>query len=176
MTGELIEWLTRDIESIDEAFSSFPDAVVLREEWIAPRAAEVIAALARVLRVPLTTEASVDIAHRYHRDRVRESVQLLSDRHGWSDHFRHYDAESHWHANHIAPDGHEPLALSAPEREQLDHLARIVDGLTARHSLLAGAPDRWHARATTPVSHEFLRAAAPARRLSMLARLRQAAR
>jgi hypothetical protein len=168
---ELLGWLARDIASIDRAFSQLPDAVVIREEWIATRSAEMIAALASYLSLPLNPAACARIAHRFRRDNVRESVQVLSDRHGWSDHFRHYDSDTHWHANHIAPDDHVPHAITDDEQEQLEHLALIVGRLTARHSLLADLPARGHARPASRVSHDFLQAAASRPRTSVVARL-----
>ena len=149
----------------------FPDAVVMREEWIASRASEVIAALSRKLGIQLTPEACIEIAADYNRDQVRESVRRLADHHGWADHFGHYDADSHWHANHIAPDDHEALPLTSAEHQRLEDLACTVDRLTARHSLLAGAWDRTQSRTAAPVSHAFLHAAAQPQRRSIRSRL-----
>jgi hypothetical protein len=174
--SELIGWLTRDIASIDAAFSEYPQAVVMREEWIASQASDVIAALACTLGIHLTPDACVEIAAEFNRDRVRDSVKRLADHHGWADHFAHYDTDSHWHANHIAPEDHEALPLTSAEHQQLADLACTVDRLTARHSLLARTSGRTHSRAAASVSHDFLRAAGPSQRPSLRSRLSTALR
>ena len=130
-----------------------------------------IVALASYLSLPLAPAECAAIAHRFHRDNVRESVQVLTDTHGWSDHFQHYDSDSHWHANHIAPDDHQPLPITDEEREQLEHLALIVGRLTARHSLFADLPSRGSTRPGSRVSHDFLQAVTPRRRTSVVGRL-----
>lgn len=174
--AELLGWLARDIASIDAAFSVYPQAVVMREEWIASRASEVIAALASTLGIQLTPDACVQIAAEYNRDRVRDSVRRLADHHGWADHFGHYDTDSHWHANHIAPDDHDALPLTSAEHQQLEDLACTADRLTARHSLLAHTSGRTHSRAAAPVSHAFLHAAGRRQRRSIGSRLSTAFR
>ncbi|MCX6432280.1 MAG: hypothetical protein NTX29_05655 [Actinobacteria bacterium] len=166
---ELLTWLTRDIESIDSAFGQLPGALLVREEWIANRGAEVVRALASHLNAGLSPVQCMAIAHQYSRDNVNAAVSDLSRHFGWSGTFTEYDPDSHWHANHIAPKDHPQLTVTAQESAELERLAMIVDRLTVRHSILNDAADADIRMMPIPISHQFLRAATdrPRRRLRL---------
>ena len=172
--AELLEWLRRDVESIVDALPRIPDAVVCREEWIADRAPEVVAALAAWIHIPLGPEGSAAIAERFARHRVRSSVHGLAQRHGWTDSFVHYDLDSHWHANHIAPDDHDPAEITADEAAEMTDLAATIDRITADYSLLGAVRELPVAASARPISHDYVNALAPAdgarRRVSALLR------
>jgi hypothetical protein len=166
---ELLGWLDHDIRSIEEALPRIPGAVVCREEWIESHAAEVIARLCDWVGVALSEGERLAIVEMYAREQVRSTVSQLAQSHGWSDDFRNYDTESHWHANHIAPPTHRPVELSDSERSVLDALRLRVEYVTGTHSLLATVPARRRPPEQRTVSQEFLNAvSSPQRRPRLL--------
>ncbi len=153
---ELVSWLSRDIESLREALDVLPVGVVIREEWIEERAPEVIAALGALLDIPLSDTAAQATADRYSRENVRRSISDLARSRGWAHSFDHYDRESHWHANHIAPPDHPVEDITDDQRAELDRLSLIVDELTENHGILNTEPLPVTKR-NRPVAHDLLR-------------------
>jgi hypothetical protein len=157
---ELLTWLDHDIRSIQEALPRIPGSVVCREEWVEHHAAEVIARLCDWVGVALPEASRQAIAAKFSREQVRSTVKQLSRSRGWSDDFRNYDTESHWHANHIAPPAHRGVELTDRERVALEALRLRVEYITGTHSLLATVPARRRPPVHRGPSQDFLAAVA----------------
>jgi hypothetical protein len=156
--AELLSWLVRDIDSIEDALSRIPEAVVCREEWIERHSSTILPKLSSWLGLPLDADECGNVGARFSREVVRSSVTALARQNGWSYDFRHYDPDSHWHANHIAPDDHEPAVLLDDEVRQLSVLRSRVEDLTSKYSLMARPPVRRPATDAPPVSQVLLSA------------------
>ena len=155
---ELLGWLDHDIRSIEQALPRIPGAAVCREEWIESHAAEVIARLCDWVGVALSEAERLTIVEKFAREQVRTTVSQMSLSRGWSDDFRNYDTDSHWHANHIAPLTYRPVDLTNSERDTLNALRLRVEYVTGTHSLLATVPARRRPPEHRSASEDFLTA------------------
>lgn len=132
---ELISWLEADVASYEVALPALRNAVVIREEWVAGQAQEIIRALSDRLGLALSAEQVARVAAAYDRNAVRAQVAELEEKRSWQGDFTHYDRQTQWHAGHIGPDGPRTVDLSSTDADRVNALRVTIDSLTERFSL-----------------------------------------
>ncbi len=132
---ELISWLETDVASYEAALPVLRSAVVIREEWVAYRAPEIIRAVASRIGLTLSSEQIGSVAAAYDRDAVREQVATLQEKQSWEGKFTDYDRQTQWHAGHIGPDGPRTIDLTPADAERVTALRTAIDALTERFGL-----------------------------------------
>ena len=133
--SELISWLEADVASYEAALPVMRRAIVIREEWVAERASEIIEALSEHLGLDLSAEQIERVAAAYDRDAVRQQVAALEEKRSWEGNFTDYDRQTQWHAGHIGPDGPRTVELTSADAERVAALRASIDALTERFSL-----------------------------------------
>lgn len=134
---ELISWLEADVTSYEAALPALRSAVVIREEWVAEQASEIIGAVAARLDLGLSREQISRVAAAYDRDAVRQQVAALEEKQSWEGKFTDYDRQTQWHAGHIGPDGPRTVDLTSADAERVTALRTAIDALTERFGLWA---------------------------------------
>jgi len=132
---ELIGWLEADFSSYEVALPVMSRVAVIREEWVAPRGAEIIGQLASLLELGLREEQVASIADEFSRDRVRDQVAQLEKAQAWRGEFTEYDRQTQWHAGHIGPDGPRTVELSDSLRVRVAALRSSIDDLVDQFGL-----------------------------------------
>jgi hypothetical protein len=133
--SELIAWLEADVASYESALPALRSAVVIREEWVADQAPEIIGAASELLNLGLSPEQIARVAAAYDRDAVRQQVAALEEKQSWEGKFTDYDRQTQWHAGHIGPDGPRTVELTSADAERVVALRTAIDALTERFSL-----------------------------------------
>lgn len=132
---ELISWLEADVASYEAALPVLRSAVVIREEWVAEQASEIIGAVSERLGLGLSPEQTARVAAAYDRDAVRQQVASLEEKQSWEGKFTDYDRQTQWHAGHIGPDGPRTVKLTSADAERVAALRTAIDALTERFGL-----------------------------------------
>jgi hypothetical protein len=169
---ELIHWLSRDVDSFVSSLPSFPRVGICREEWIKDDAASMIRKFGEVLDLTLTEEQVARIAASLDKDRVDDTVRELRSQHGWGEEFSKYDAETQWHANHIAPRDYVPVQPTEEEVARLEEIAERIDALVDRYSLWVCPVQSSSVLQSSP-AQQFLARHRSSRRPGLLSRLRR---
>lgn len=139
---ELISWLEADVASYQAALPALTHAAVIREEWVAERAPEIIEAIAGRLGLDLTGDQIRGVAAAFDREEVRRQVAALEQDGSWQGDFSNYDRQTQWHAGHIGPDGPRAVELSDADAARVTALRAAIDDLTGRYDLWSAAPER----------------------------------
>ena len=137
--AELLQWLETDIDLLSEVSSSLPPLRIIREEWIAERGAEIATRVADELLLTLPERKALEIAAALDKEQVSALISGLAEERGWRGEFDEFDEDTHWHANHISPDGYEPEPLTPEEEQKLAELSIKVDRLTDVLSIFSTA-------------------------------------
>lgn len=173
---EVIGWLESDLASYQAALPHMRHVAVVREEWVAPQAAQIVERLNAFLGLGLDADACTSIAHQFDREQVKRTIESMRETKAWSGDFTEYDQQTQWHADHIAPDGAPTAEPTLEERARLDRLQAEIDDLIERHSLW-NATNAGVGPAPTQSAMAYIQARddlaeAPAAAGGMLARLR----
>ena len=137
---ELIGWLESDVQSYAEALPVMEYGVVIREEWVATEAPNIVQSLDRMLGLGLTLSEQQAIAKEFDRDHVRAQVADLETKGQWNGNFHNFDRRTQWHAGHIGPDGPRTVELTPEEQLRVDELRKHIDSLTQEFHLWSHHP------------------------------------
>lgn len=147
--AELLQWLSRDLDTYERVLPSMAHPAVIREEWVGPRGDEIVFRLSAFLHMPLDHDQSARISMALDRSNVRKEVDALGSRAQWQGDFREFDPATQWHAGHVAPDDQPPLSLTPDERKTLEALQHRIDSLSKEFPLWT-APDCLSAHSSSP--------------------------
>ena len=151
---ELIGWLEADVASYEAVLPLMRNAVVIREEWVATRAADIISSIAELLVLELDDEQIESLAAEFARENVRRRVKQLEQSHAWQGDFSHYDRQTQWHAGHIGPDGPRRVVLDEAQAARVDAIRASIDSLTQRFTLWSrSTPVRTGASEVLPMAY-----------------------
>lgn len=133
--AELMDWLESDVQSYAEALPLMQHGVVIREEWVANEAPNILHALDNMMDLGLSSSMQQEIAMEFDREHVRAQVADLETKGQWNGNFQNFDRRTQWHAGHIGPDGPRKVELTPDEQLRVNELRRNIDYLTQKFAL-----------------------------------------